>query len=143
MLDCALRRIKDENSVCICGCPNEDHENYGEEGEACEHEDHECIRVCHAAAQIADGYRKQIAELEAASRDELDITAMWMQRAETAEAKVKELDARNVALVNLQAEPLAAAWSKYTRCFGEPPHGTVKQLGAMLCFMPPETTEER
>jgi len=31
-------------------------------------------------------------------------------------------------------DDLHQAWGKYTHNFGEPPHGTTKQLSAMLCF---------
>ena len=45
---------------------------------------------------------------------------------------------REDALKALQAERLAEAWRKYLKLFGEPPHGTVKQMGAMLELMPHE-----
>jgi hypothetical protein len=31
---------------------------------------------------------------------------------------------------------LSTAWQSYSAAFGEPPHGTQKQLRAMLCFVP-------
>jgi hypothetical protein len=34
------------------------------------------------------------------------------------------------------AKALVVAWSKYTHAFGQPPHGTYKQLRAMLEFCP-------
>lgn len=64
MLECAIARIEEDNEVCICGHPISIHENYGEEGEACEH-GCECVRVSSAAQQIANGYRQQIADLDA------------------------------------------------------------------------------
>ena len=33
------------NAVCLCGCPESEHESYGEDGESCGHDDHECLRV--------------------------------------------------------------------------------------------------
>lgn len=48
-----------ERAVCLCGCANSDHESYGEDGEACEHEDHECLRVCPAVLEYADGLRAE------------------------------------------------------------------------------------
>jgi hypothetical protein len=45
------------------------------------------------------------------------------------QARVKELE-------ELCPQRLAKAWAKYTAVFGEPPHGTVRQLAAMLEFMP-------
>jgi hypothetical protein len=32
-------------------------------------------------------------------------------------------------------------WRKYTEAFGEPPHGTLQQLRAMLCFLPKPMAE--
>jgi hypothetical protein len=34
--------------------------------------------------------------------------------------------------MNVTAERLATAWAKYVKFFGVPPHGTVKQLDALL-----------
>ena len=34
------------------------------------------------------------------------------------------------------AETLHECWVKYSETFGDVPHGTTKQLGAMLCFSP-------
>lgn len=34
------------------------------------------------------------------------------------------------------AESLNSAWRKYSELFGEPPHGTIKQLTAMLTLSP-------
>ncbi len=48
-LACAIKRIEEDNAVCLCGCPPEEHESQGEDGEQCAHEDHDCIRVCRAA----------------------------------------------------------------------------------------------
>lgn len=36
------------------------------------------------------------------------------------------------------AQRLQTAWAKYRAAFGEPPHGTLQQLRAMLEFMPKE-----
>ena len=57
-----------DRAVCICGCPPSEHTSYGEDGECCEHDDHECIRVCVAARDIAIGLRRR-----AALADELEI----------------------------------------------------------------------
>ena len=63
--ECAMLRIESDNAVCICGCPNEDHDRI-DEGEYCENdENHECVRVCHAALQIVNTLR---AERDKASR---------------------------------------------------------------------------
>jgi hypothetical protein len=37
-------------------------------------------------------------------------------------------------LINEIASELNSGWTKYSSAFGQPPHGTVKQFGAMLCF---------
>jgi hypothetical protein len=50
-----------ELSACTCGCPMEDHENYGEDGYSCEHDDHECLSCYPAVA-------KMLADLRASNR---------------------------------------------------------------------------
>ncbi len=35
----------ESNAVCACGCANDEHESYGEDGESCGHDDHECVRT--------------------------------------------------------------------------------------------------
>jgi hypothetical protein len=57
-----------DNAVCLCGCQIEDHESY-DEGEHCEHDDHECIRTCPAIAQLYAAQRSRIAELKKRLRD--------------------------------------------------------------------------
>ena len=36
------------NAVCLCGCPDSEHESYDEDGESCGDEEHVCIRVAPA-----------------------------------------------------------------------------------------------
>lgn len=36
----------------------------------------------------------------------------------------------------INAGTLAVAWKRYTDLFGEPPHGTEKQMGALLALIP-------
>jgi hypothetical protein len=43
-------RVAEDNEVCLCGCA--DHEQYGEDGESCGSEGHECLRVCPAVAAL-------------------------------------------------------------------------------------------
>jgi hypothetical protein len=57
--------LAEDRAVCLCGCSADEHENYGEEGEACGNDDHECIRVCVAAGQIVGGLRFENARLTA------------------------------------------------------------------------------
>lgn len=45
------------NTVCLCGCPDSEHESYDEDGESCEQDDHECIRVAPAVLEIVNRYR--------------------------------------------------------------------------------------
>lgn len=47
-----LQRVEEDNAVCICGCPPEDHEDNGEGGESCSDPWHQCIRVCRTAAEL-------------------------------------------------------------------------------------------
>ena len=46
------RSLDSWTEVCVCGCPISEHENYGEEGESCEHEDHQCLRTCPGIAEM-------------------------------------------------------------------------------------------
>ena len=46
--------------------------------------------------------------------------------------EIERLEARVEALEGVQPERLARAWARYTELFGEPPHGTVRQIAAML-----------
>jgi hypothetical protein len=51
-------RLKEVNgelqSICICGCPLDAHENYGEDGMGCENPYHECVLISHAAFNIME-----------------------------------------------------------------------------------------
>jgi hypothetical protein len=40
------------SDTCVCGCPVADHEFYEEGGEACGHDDHECLRASRAVAAM-------------------------------------------------------------------------------------------
>ena len=40
--------LRECNAVCLCGCPDAEHESYGEDGESCGDEEHECVRVAPA-----------------------------------------------------------------------------------------------
>ncbi len=59
-----IRRLKaeleDERRFCICGCAMDEHENYGEDGFACDNQCHECVLVCAAAANIASGLMAEV-----------------------------------------------------------------------------------
>ena len=72
------RSLDSWTEVCVCGCPISEHENYGEEGESCEHEDHQCLRTCPAIAEMF--------VVERTAR-------------ESAEARVRELREASKALV--------------------------------------------
>lgn len=56
--------LKEANAVCVCGCPEAAHENYGEDGEACEHEDHQCVRTNRAVLTIIAGLTTRLATKE-------------------------------------------------------------------------------
>lgn len=62
--ECAVKRIEGDNAVCICGCPHDEHENMGEEGEQCEHEEHVCIRVAHVALEVVSKLRAEVGRLQ-------------------------------------------------------------------------------
>jgi hypothetical protein len=61
--------LAESNAVCVCGCPDDAHENYGEDGEACPREDHECIRTNRAVLQIVARLTAQLAASQARVRD--------------------------------------------------------------------------
>lgn len=51
----------DSNAVCVCGCPASEHEMVGpDDGEQCEHEDHECIRTSRSVAKIVANLRDNV-----------------------------------------------------------------------------------
>ena len=97
--DAALRAaLAETTGVFLCGCPPEDHESYGEDGESCGHDDHECIRTCRAIQTL---YTRRSAALKKAEeenerllkrfREECDCVRLEQQR-DTAEARVAELE---------------------------------------------------
>lgn len=55
------------NAVCLCGCPASEHESYGEDGESCGVEGHECLRVAPAVLEIVqrerDGAKRAVVDL--------------------------------------------------------------------------------
>lgn len=55
-------RVREDNAVCICGCPPEEHESYGEDGESCENDKHECLRACPSIAATVAHLREQLYE---------------------------------------------------------------------------------
>ncbi len=61
--------IKRDRAFCICGCPDSEHESYGEDGESCENPRHECTRVCAAAASIVESLRFEVARLTEITND--------------------------------------------------------------------------
>ena len=46
------------NAVCLCGCPESEHESYGEDGESCGHDDHECLRVPRSVLAYVETLRR-------------------------------------------------------------------------------------
>lgn len=49
--------LRECNAVCLCGCPESEHESYGEDGESCGHDDHECLRVPKAVLAYVERLR--------------------------------------------------------------------------------------
>lgn len=56
--------VADDRRFCLCGCPVEEHENYGEDGESCGDGDHVCLRVPAAVAAAFAEYERLRAALE-------------------------------------------------------------------------------
>jgi hypothetical protein len=90
-------QLRQERMFCLCGCPASDHESYGEDGESCGDEDHECLLVAPAVRTCFDKLRAQVEELTR-ERDyhksrwnpaSSQLTALE-QRGEQAEARLAE-----------------------------------------------------
>jgi hypothetical protein len=82
------KELSEERRFCICGCPVDQHENYGEDGLGCENPNHECVLVCAAAASIADNLRlKKVAEIV---KERLSFESMVDHH----ETQTKELEAK-------------------------------------------------
>lgn len=61
-----LRPVCEEsNAVCACGCPPDEHENYGEDGECCNNPEHKCVRTSYAVAAMLADALAQVREAEA------------------------------------------------------------------------------
>jgi hypothetical protein len=60
----ARRELAIDRAVCICGCSPEQHESYDEDGESCDMEDHECLRVCVTARDIVACEREKRQQAE-------------------------------------------------------------------------------
>jgi hypothetical protein len=61
----ALRQqAAEDRAVCLCGCPEAEHESRMDDGETCGHDDHECIRVPPAVLVIVQQLRQRLAEVE-------------------------------------------------------------------------------
>jgi hypothetical protein len=52
--------LRECNAVCLCGCPDADHESYDEDGESCGNDEHECIRVAPAVLAYARKLRDTV-----------------------------------------------------------------------------------
>lgn len=59
----------ESNAVCVCGCPASEHESYGEDGEACSNEAHQCIRTSLAVQKQVAALTARLTELEGALRN--------------------------------------------------------------------------
>ena len=88
---------KESNAVCVCGCSAKDHEQYGDEGEACGNEDHECIRTSRAVASIVKELRNTLklkqAEIDGCIPELARAVKENLDRAVKAEHRVVELEA--------------------------------------------------
>ena len=63
--------LRECNAVCLCGCPESEHESYGEDGESCADESHECLRVAPAVLGIVQRYRVALSNALKPARDEV------------------------------------------------------------------------
>jgi hypothetical protein len=88
-----------------------------------------------AEAEELVSLRKRVEELEDKLKGDRMEVAL---REDGLTAERDSLQARVKELEELCPQRLAKAWAKYTAFYGEPPHGTVRQLAAMLVLMPKE-----
>lgn len=72
MFDEIWQELLGDRAVCICGCPDADHDNYDEDGEGCGNIEHQCLRVASGVLEIANGLRAQVA----AKEDSLSMTRL-------------------------------------------------------------------
>lgn len=102
-----LRAVLAESAaVCACGCSDVDHESYGEDGESCGHDDHECYRTSPAASSALSTLRAQLAQQAqqiAALVEKLKTTIEWCEISGR-EAKV-DLKHLHEILAALQTAP--------------------------------------
>ena len=114
-LTAAYQVIDLDNAVCLCGCPPDMHEDNGEDGEQCEHEDHECIRVAPAVLEIVGRLRLALEtatqELTEARADVDAMQAYGQEQRDRAVAAERERD----ALLSRPAPPAdAPAFTHWT-----------------------------
>ena len=109
--------LRECNAVCLCGCPDDDHEA-DECGESCGHDDHECIRVPRSVLAYVETLRGKPASdevREAAGRYRVaSAAARDCRRAHATyryETICDEKDERDIAAIAL-AEKLVAALSR-------------------------------
>ena len=64
-------QLFEDRAVCICGCPNDQHESVGgpEDGEQCENEEHQCLRVSVFVQSEIRDLRAALARTEADRED--------------------------------------------------------------------------
>ena len=66
-LAAAEAELREERAVCVCGCPPYEHESYGEDGESCGSEDHDCLLVSLSAGVLFWGMQAKLVEGHAAA----------------------------------------------------------------------------
>jgi hypothetical protein len=119
-------RVDEDNAVCLCGCPASDHEQFGEDGEQCEHEDHVCQRVAPSVRDLFVEMRRERDEAQEQLREaqeernflKKEVAGMWHHFYQGGEPptieKIQDLASTHVALAELQAQHdvMAQQWTK-------------------------------
>jgi hypothetical protein len=62
--EAAEKELAESNAVCVCGCPESAHESYGEDGDSCEDDTHECMRTSKAVYAIVHQLRERALQAE-------------------------------------------------------------------------------
>lgn len=86
-----LQQWKEALAVCACGCDAAAHESYGEDGESCGRDDHDCYRTSKAAVMDLAIRREALVLAEGrAQKAEREVQAV-LKRAERAEEELGNL----------------------------------------------------
>ena len=102
------------NAVCLCGCPESEHESYGEDGESCGHDDHECLRVPKSVLAYVETLRRtpasdEVREAAEWAAEDLGNVIYNIETGARREAEEQAREVRDALLAALSSPPAAPA----------------------------------